>query len=220
MSPISHGAGISEGSYRDWYNRSDGEESYRDWYICQHNYSPESDESSPRSVAPDNEDVPRSHDGPSEYSPISDNEYPYVQNNYPYVQRQTSDSDDDERVTEEQYYQAITHIAETHELFQTQCVHSASDDSEEEEELMHVPSPRDVRAARRSTLRRAFHPTLFFLMTMIIPGDATDDAFVAPSQSRRRLQRLRLTVQLSTCSTSVGFSSLGSMCSTDCALAS
>jgi hypothetical protein len=95
-------------------------------------------------------------------------------------QLQRPESDNDELVTEEQYFHAIATVAETHEPFQAQYVYSASDDSEEEEEMMHVPSPRDIRAARRSTLRRAFHLTLFFLLTMIIPGDATD-AFVAPS---------------------------------------
>ena len=68
-----------------------GNESYRDTYIRRHNYSPASDEHSPCSVAPDNEDVPRAiprHEGPSEYSPVSDRdwrEYSWMHN--PQIQR-------------------------------------------------------------------------------------------------------------------------------------
>jgi hypothetical protein len=181
------------------------------------------------------DDVP-SHEGPSEYSPVSDTpweEYSYMHN--PQLQRPESDEPAPYNPTRTQYLlggfrngYAMGFVDDSDS--EAVLSDSASDDGEEEEELMDVPSPRDSRAARRSTLRRAFHLTLLFLLTVIIPGDATD-AVVAPSIQARRLQRffttqhhtpptLRLTVQLSTYSTSVGFLSLGSMCFTDCALAS
>jgi predicted permease len=47
---------------------------------------------------------------------------------------------------------------------------------------MDVPSPRGIRAARRSTVRSAFHLTLLFLLTVIIPSGATD-AFIMPSNA-------------------------------------
>ena len=53
------------------YSPVDGNESYRGTYIRRHNYSPASDEHSPCSVVPDNEDEPRQvphHD----LSPVSD----------------------------------------------------------------------------------------------------------------------------------------------------
>jgi predicted permease len=53
---------------------------------------------------------------------------------------------------------------------------------DEEDEEMDVPSPRDIRAARRSTVRSAFHLTLLFLLTVIIPSGATD-AFIMPSNA-------------------------------------
>jgi hypothetical protein len=50
----------------------------------------------------------------------------------------------------------------------------------EEEETLLVSTPRSIRAARRSAFRGAFHLTLLFFLTVIVPGEATD-TFVTPS---------------------------------------
>jgi hypothetical protein len=112
-------------------------------------------------VAPDNEEVQRQSAFGTPYSPISEDEQA------PYVPRLR-----------------IVDIGSEAEL-----ADSASDDGEEEEEVMEVPSPpslsahqRDIRAARRSCVRGAFHLALLFLFTVIIPSDAAD-AFVAPSNA-------------------------------------
>ena len=154
-----HGAGEDVDSYREWCHQSDGVMSYREWYISQQNYSPVSGPS-PTSVAPDNEEV-QPRQGNSGYSPISEDEQaPYV----PRLWIVVSDSE-------------------------AELSDSASDDGEEEEEVMEVPPPpalsahqRDIRAARRSCVRGAFHLTLLFLFTVITPSDAAD-AFVAPANA-------------------------------------
>jgi hypothetical protein len=166
-----HGAGEDVDSYREWYNQSDGVMSYREWHIRQHNnedvqrgqddleYSPVSENSNdyspvskppPRSVAPDNEDVQPRQDN-SEYSPVSDNpddeRAPYNPTRRQYLRDGfrnghamgfVDDSDSEEAVLSD----------------------SASDDGEEEEE-MGVPSPRDIRAARRSILSAALSSSLY-----------------------------------------------------------
>ena len=52
------------------YSGANGE-SYHDWYIRQNDFSPESDDASPLSVVPGNEDEPR-HESPYDLSPVSD----------------------------------------------------------------------------------------------------------------------------------------------------
>ena len=137
--------------------------SYREWYTRRHDFSPLSEPPSPTSVAPDNEEVQRLSAFGTPYSPISEDEQAT------YVPRlRIIDSGSEAELSD-----------------------SASDDGEEEEEVIEVPPPpslsahqRDIRAARRSCVRGAFHLALLFLFTVIIPSDATGFGSAAETNTR------------------------------------
>jgi hypothetical protein len=145
------------------YSPGDDNESYREWYIRQYDYSPASSNQSPNSVVPE----PR-QEGSSEFSPVSDDEEePRHEDSFSPV----SDVDREQEFlaseynpTRRQYLRdgfRSGHASGFVDDSDSEAVlsDSASDDDEEEEE-MDDPSPRDIRAARRSCVRGAFHLTL------------------------------------------------------------
>jgi hypothetical protein len=167
MSPLSDDEDLNNG-YDNFYGPMD----YRSWYINEHDYSPESPE-----PTPDDRAAARRRNG---YSPVSDVDEgePDQVADPPYSPSEPNESDDDELA---RYPTAVQILRDgVRNGYAMGFLPHDSDDDEEEEEIVQVSTPRTIRAARRSAFRGAFHLTLLFLLTVIVPGEATD-SFVTPS---------------------------------------
>jgi hypothetical protein len=146
-----------------------------DWYIQHNDFSPESDEASPLSVVPGNEDEPR-QESQYDLSPVSDIDHdapptPEYANEEQYllahpeltegVQRLSAfgtlytpvsgdEQEQEEKQEQEEQAPYVPRLRIIDSGSEAEPSNSASDDSEEEEEeMMEVPPPPSLSAHQR-----------------------------------------------------------------------